>query len=107
MENMGWIESVVGLVIGGGLSFAAIRYLKNGFIYFIAGLMVLVLSIGWMKGWDILMEQLMTLWLPFFFLHTVIYGLVDYHKDTGKPSKVFEVKLRVKGRSLVLGNIRR
>ncbi|MBW8201946.1 type IV secretory system conjugative DNA transfer family protein, partial [Flagellimonas abyssi] len=107
MENMGWIESVVGLVIGGGLSFAAIRYLKNGFIYFIAGLMVLVLSIGWMKGWDILMEQLITLWLPFFFLHTVIYGLVDYHKDTGKPSKVFEVKLRVKGRSLVLGNIRR
>ena len=107
MENLGWIEIVFCLLFGGGLSFAAIRYLKNGFIYFIAGLMVFVLSIGWMKGWDILLEQSLGLWLPLFFVHTVLYGLVDYRKDKGKPSKVFEVRLRVKGRSLVLGNIRR
>ena len=49
MENLGWIEIVFCLLFGGGLSYAAIRYLKNGFIYFITGLMVLVLSIGWMN----------------------------------------------------------
>jgi type IV secretory pathway TraG/TraD family ATPase VirD4 len=107
MENMGWIEIGIGLLFGGGLSFAAIRYLKNGFIYFTAGLMVLVLSIGWMKGWYLLLEQSLGLWLPLFFVHTVLYGLVDYHKDIGKPSRVFEVRLRVRGRPLVLGNIRR
>lgn len=107
MENMGWIEIGIGLMLGGGVSVVANRYLKYGFLYVLGILMVLVISVGGIKGWDILLKQSLNLWLPLFFVHSIIYGLVDYHKDTVKPSKVFEVKLKVKGRPLVLGNIRR
>lgn len=107
METLNWLECVVGLVLGGGISVVANRYLKYGFVYVVAGLVVLILSIGWTLGWDVLLEQSMVLWLPMLFLHTISYGLVDYYKDAKKSSKVFEVKLKVKGRPLVLGNIRR
>lgn len=107
MENMGWIEIGIGLLLGGWVSFLANRYLKYGFFYVVAGLLVLVVLIGWILGWEVLLEQALSLWIPLFFLHTVIYGLVNHHKDTGKPSKVFEVRLKVGGRALVLGNIRR
>ncbi|MBC74075.1 MAG: mobilization protein, partial [Muricauda sp.] len=107
MEHMNWLECVVGLVLGGGISVVANRYLKYGFVYVVAGLVAMVLPIGWISGWNVLLEQSMVLWLPMFFVHTVIYGMVDHYKDAKKPSKVFEVKLKVKGRPLVLGNIRR
>ncbi|MBO6830748.1 MAG: type IV secretory system conjugative DNA transfer family protein [Muricauda sp.] len=107
MEHMGWIEIGIGLLLGGGISVVANRYLKYGFFYVMGILMVLVISVSGIMGWDILLKQSMILWIPLFFVHTIIYGLVDYHKDTVKPSKVFEVTLKVKGRPLVLGNIRR
>ena len=107
MEHISWLECVVGLVLGGGVSVVANRYLKYGFVYVVAGLVAMVLPIGWISGWNVLLEQSMVLWLPMFFVHTVIYGMVDHYKDAKKPSKVFEVKLKVKGRPLVLGNIRR
>ena len=107
MEHMGWIEIGIGLLLGGGISVVANRYLKYGFFYVMGILMVLVISVSGIMGWDILLKQSMILWIPLFFVHSIIYGLVDYHKDTVKPSKVFEVKLKVKGRPLVLGNIRR
>jgi type IV secretory pathway TraG/TraD family ATPase VirD4 len=107
MENMGWIEIGIGLLIGGGISVVANRYLKYGFLYVMGILIMLAIAIGGMFGWDLLLKQSLVLWLPLFFVHAVIYGLVDYHKDIGKPSRVFEVRLRVRGRPLVLGNIRR
>jgi type IV secretory pathway TraG/TraD family ATPase VirD4 len=107
MEHMGWIEIGIGLLLGGGISVVANRYLKYGFFYVMGVWMVLVISDGGIQGWDILLKQSLVLWIPLFFVHSIIYGLVDYHKDTVKPSKVFEVKLKVKGRPLVLGNIRR
>ncbi|MBW8241869.1 MAG: type IV secretory system conjugative DNA transfer family protein [Allomuricauda sp.] len=107
MEHMGWIEIGIGLLLGGGVSFLANRYLKYGFFYVVVGLLVLVVLIGWILSWEVLLGQALSLWIPLFFLHTVIYGLVDHHKDTGKLPKVFEVRLKVRGRPLVLGNIRR
>ncbi|WP_199913384.1 type IV secretory system conjugative DNA transfer family protein [Flagellimonas amoyensis] len=107
MGHMNWLECILGLVLGGGISVVANRYLKYGFVYVIAGLVVVIVSIGWTLGSTVLLEQSMVLWLPLFFAHTVIYGLVDYYKDSMKSSKVFELRLKVKGRDLVLGNIRR
>ena len=107
MENLGWMECIIGLIVGGGISFVANRYLKYGFLYYLGILLMVATAMGGIFGWDLLLKQSMGLWLPLFFVHTVIYGLVGYYKDSTRPSKVFEVKLRVKGKSLVLGNIRR
>lgn len=107
MENLGWIEIVICLVIGGGISYLANRYLKYGFVIWFLGIVLLTVANGLLWGWDGLLRESLSLWLPLFFIHVVIYGLVDHNKDHKKPSKIFEVKMKVKGRSLVLGNIRR
>jgi type IV secretory pathway TraG/TraD family ATPase VirD4 len=107
MENLGWIGMVSGLLIGGGVSFVANSYLKYGFVIWALGIVLLAVANGFLWGWDDLLKGSLILWLPMVFVHVVIYGLVDHNKDDKKPSKVFEVKLKVRGRPLVLGNIRR
>jgi len=107
MEEMVGLHSVGLVVLGGGISFGLNRYVKYGYVYFIGILVIAVLITAWAKYWNGVLIGSLTLWLPLFFVHTVIYGLVDYHRDTPKKSKVFEVKLKVRGRPLVLGNIRR
>ena len=107
MENLGWIGIVFGMVVGGGISVVVNRFLKYGFVIWVLGIVLLAMANGLVGGWDGFIKGSLTLWLPLFFVHVVIYGLVDYYKDNQKPSKVFEVKMRVKGRPLVLGNIRR
>lgn len=107
MENLGWMEIGVCLIIGGGLSFLANRYIKYGTVLML-GLIVAMAMVSWIFwGWASFLETSLWLWLPLLFVHTVSYALVDYYRATHKPSKVFEVKLKVKGRPLVLGNIRR
>ncbi|KAB7531711.1 type IV secretion system DNA-binding domain-containing protein [Flagellimonas olearia] len=98
---------VSGVVIGGSISFVANRYLKYGFVIWALVMMVLVMVTAWTWGRDDFLKGALTLWLPMVFIHVIIYGLVDYHKTERKPSKVFEVKMKVLGRPLVLGNIRR
>lgn len=107
MGDLGWIGIVVGWVLGGGVSFVVNRYLKYGYVYFVGVLSLMVLTSAWIQQWVVFLNGSLTLWLPLFFVHTVIFGLVDYYKDSDKPSKVFVVKLKVRGRALVLGNIRR
>ena len=107
MVGLGWIGIVSGLLIGGGVSFVVNRFLKYGFVIWFLGIVLLALANGLLWGWDDFIKGSLALWLPLFFAHVVIYGLVDHYKDNKKPSKVFEVKMKVKGRPLVLGNIRR
>ena len=107
MEDLGWMEIAMGLLIGGGISFLVNRYLKYGFVVWVLVIFTMVTATGMVWNVDDLSTGVLTLWLPLLFLHVVIYGLVDYYKDDKKPSKVFEVKMKVKGRPLVLGNIRR
>ena len=83
------------------------RYLKHGFVIWMLGIALLALVTAWARQWDEFLQEALALWLPLFFVHTVTYGLVDHYKGAPKPSKVFEVKLKVRGKSLVLGNIRR
>ncbi|RIV31544.1 type IV secretory system conjugative DNA transfer family protein [Flagellimonas lutimaris] len=98
---------VMGWLLGTGISVVLHRYLKQGYLFGLVLFMLVMIFIEWSRGWMLFLEQALVLWLPLFFTHTVIYGLVDYHKDLIKASKVFEVKLKVRGRPLVLGNIRR
>ncbi len=107
MENIGWVEIVFGIVIGAGISAVVNRFLKYGFVIWFLGIVLLALANGLLWGWDEFIKGSLVHWLPLFFVHVVIYGLVDHYKDDKKPSKVFEVKMKVKGRPLVLGNIRR
>lgn len=107
MEGLGWIEIVSGIVIGGGISGLVNRFLKYGFVIWSLGIVLLAVANGLLCGWDDLIKGSLALWLPLFFVHVVIYSLVNHYKDDRKPSKVFEVKMKVKGRPLVLGNIRR
>ncbi|WP_349351573.1 type IV secretion system DNA-binding domain-containing protein [Flagellimonas sp. MMG031] len=107
MENLGWIEIVSGMVFGGGISYLANRYLKFGFVIWFLGIVLLAVANGLFWGWDVFIKGSLALWLPLFFVHVVIYGLVDHYKDDKKPSKVFEVKMKVRGMPLVLSNIRR
>tara|TARA_R110000764_G_scaffold239973_2_gene341083 strand:+ start:26536 stop:28125 length:1590 start_codon:yes stop_codon:yes gene_type:complete len=107
MEQLGWTGIVVCLLLWGGISAVAVRYLKHGFIIGTVFIVVLAMATAWLQYWDVFLEGALSLWLPLFFVHTVIFGLVDHHKDSNQPSKVFEVKLKVRGRRLVLGNIRR
>lgn len=58
-------------------------------------------------GWDHFLRDVLIPRLPILFAHVVIFGLVDNYKDNKKTSKVFEVRMKVRGRPLVLGNIRR
>lgn len=83
------------------------RFLKYGFVIWVLGIVLLAVANGLILEWGGLLRESLSLWLPLFFVHVVIYGLVDYYKDDKKPSKVFEVKMKVRGRPLVLGNIRR
>ena len=107
MVQLGWTGIVVCLLLWGGISAVAVRYLKHGFIIGALFLVLWAMATAWSRHWDGFLEGTLSLWLPLFFVHTVIFGLVDHHKDSNGPSKVFEVKLKVRGRRLVLGNIRR
>ncbi|MHA7830199.1 MAG: type IV secretory system conjugative DNA transfer family protein [Flagellimonas sp.] len=107
MENFGWIEIVVCLLIGAGVSIVTNRYLRYGFVLWASVLSVLAMTNGWVSGWAGFLRGALSLWLPMLFVHVVIYGLVDHYKADIKPSKVFVVKMKVRGRPLVLGNIRR
>ncbi|RIV69380.1 type IV secretory system conjugative DNA transfer family protein [Flagellimonas aequoris] len=107
MEDLKWVEIVVCLVVGGGISVMANRYLRHGFVIWALGIVLLAMANHLILGWDDFLTGSLTLWLPILFVHVVIYGLVDHHKDDRRPPKIFEVKMKVKGRPLVLGNIRR
>ncbi len=107
MENVSLFTIVMCLLGSIGVSWACIRYLRNGFGIGLGVLVLLAIGGGLLFGWDSFLEMALKLWLPMLFIHVVIFGLVDHYQDTQRPSKVFEVRLRVKGRPLVLGNIRR
>ncbi|GLU45415.1 type IV secretory system conjugative DNA transfer family protein [Allomuricauda sp. NBRC 101325] len=107
MENLGWIGIIGCLLVGGGISVLMNRYLKFGFVIWVLGIVLLALANGLLWGWDDFIKGSLTFWLPLFFVHVVIYALVDHFKEEKKPSKVFEVKMKVRGKPLVLGNIRR
>ncbi len=107
MEDIGLLKLLILLILGGGVSYALNRYLKHGFIIGVMFIVLLAMTTAWVRHLDDFLKGALTLWLPMFFVHTVIFGLVDYHRDTPKASKVFEVRLKVRGRPLVLGNIRR
>lgn len=107
MEDLGWIGTVVCLTLGAGISVVVNRYLKYGFLVWFFVIVFLAMVNSLLYGWDSLWIGSLSLWLPLLFVHGIMYGLVDYHKDSNKASKVFEVRLKVRGRNLVLGNIRR
>lgn len=107
MEELGWIGVMLVWMVGGGISFVVIRYLKYGYVLGALSVTLLAVIIAWLRPWNDFLEGALMLWLPLFFVHTLSFGLVDYHKDVHKPSRVFEVKLKVRGRTLVLENIRR
>ena len=58
MENLGWMEWMTGLIVGGGISFVANRYLKYGFLYYLSILLMVPIAIGGMFGWDLLVQYL-------------------------------------------------
>jgi len=95
------------LVLGGGVSFVVNRYLRYGFVIWVLGIILLAWVTEWVRQRDDVLREVLTLWLPLFFVHIVIFGLVDHYRDSDKPSKVFEARLKVRGKALVLGNIRR
>jgi len=105
--ELGWKFIVLGLLSGMGISYLVNRFVKYGFVIVIYIVVVLALVSGFTWNWDSFLTGALYLWLPLLFVHVIIYGLVDYHKDARKPSKVFEVRMKVRGRPLVLGNIRR
>ncbi|MFN3136337.1 MAG: type IV secretory system conjugative DNA transfer family protein [Allomuricauda sp.] len=105
--EISWTIVLVVWIMGVGLSVVVHRYLNQGYIWGLGVLLLIMVVVGWGRAWTLFLEQALVFWLPLFFAHTVLYAWVDYHKDKLKPSKVFEVKLKVKGRALVLGNIRR
>ncbi|AWX43642.1 hypothetical protein HME9304_00633 [Flagellimonas maritima] len=107
MEDIGWIQIMVALSFGSGISYAAIRFVKYGGAV-VPLILVLLATINWaLWGMEGLLKGLMLLWAPLLFIHTVIFGLVGSGDESQKESKVFQVKLKVRGRPLVLGNIRR
>ena len=105
--EINWNFIVLGWFLGTGISVVLHRYFKQGYLFGLVLFMLVMTFIEWSRGWMLFLEQALVLWLPLFFVHTVLYGLVDYHKGVVKSSKLFEVKLKVRGRPLVLGNIRR
>lgn len=107
MGDYGWIQLVAALLIGGGISYGAVRYMKYGFVWVSLGLVLMVIGMVAVLERELLLQTILTLWLPLLFLHTIIYALTGKGEGSSKTSKVFEVKLKVRGRSLVLGNIRR
>ncbi|MBO0322158.1 type IV secretory system conjugative DNA transfer family protein [Muricauda sp. CAU 1633] len=107
MENLGWVWIVAFLAIGGVISIVVNRYLKYGFVIWTLVIVISILVDNLIFGRDGFLKDALILWLPMLFVHVVIYGLVDHYKLDKNPSKVFEVKMKVRGRSLVLGNIRR
>ena len=107
MENVSLFTIVICLLGSIGVFWACLRYLRNGFGIGLGVLVLLPIGGGLLFGWDSFLEMALMLWLPMLFIHVVLYGLVDHYKDAQQPSKVFEVRLRVKGKNLVLGNIRR
>ncbi|WP_127025034.1 type IV secretory system conjugative DNA transfer family protein [Flagellimonas beolgyonensis] len=104
---MDWKLVVLGLLLGIWISYLLIRFVKYGFVCMASFIVVLTLILGFVWDWDSFLRGVLNLWLPLLFVHVIVYGLVDYHKDAMKPSKVFEVRFKVRGRNLVLGNIRR
>lgn len=105
--EIGWKLLVTVWMLGAGFSVVVHRYLKLGFVLGL-GLLVFMMSVVvWARGWALFLEQALVLWIPLLFVHTVLYGLVNHYKDGIKPSKRFEVRMKVRGRPLVLGNIRR
>ncbi|MDF0706258.1 MULTISPECIES: type IV secretory system conjugative DNA transfer family protein [Flagellimonas] len=107
MEHLGWIGTIGCLLVGGGISVVVNRYLEYGFVIWALGIVLLAMANGLILGWDDLIKRTLTLWLPLMFLHIIIYSFVDYFKDDKKPSKTFVVKMKVRGRPLVMENIRR
>ncbi|TMU50740.1 type IV secretory system conjugative DNA transfer family protein [Flagellimonas algicola] len=107
MEYFGWIQLVVALLIGGGVSYGAVRYVKYGFLWVLLGLVLMAIGTLVVLDRELFLRALLGLWLPLLFLHTVLYGLNGKGRGSPRASKIFEVKLKVRGRSLVLGNIRR
>lgn len=98
---------IVALMAGGGISVAAIRYVRHGFGL---GLLALALAaIGTLLLADLafFLKASMALWSPLLFLHTVLYALIGQRKESSKRSGAFRVRLKVQGRPLVLHNIRR
>ncbi|WP_422350998.1 type IV secretory system conjugative DNA transfer family protein [Flagellimonas sp.] len=107
MEDLKWIGIVTGLLVGSGVSYGAIRFVKYG-VLMMPIILVLLTTINWVLwGMQGLLTGLMLLWTPLLFIHTIIFGLVGSGDGLQKRSKTFEVKLKVRGRPLVLGNIRR
>lgn len=107
MEDLGWIQLLAALLVGGGISYGAVRYVKYGFVWLFLGLVLMALVTLMVLNRELFLQTLLALWLPMLFLHTVIYGLTEEGDGPHKQPKVFEVKLKVRGRPLVLGNIRR
>ncbi|SNZ01708.1 Type IV secretory pathway, VirD4 component, TraG/TraD family ATPase [Flagellimonas pacifica] len=107
MEGFGWIQLVMSLLIGGGISYGTVRYVKYGFVWGFLGLVLLVLGTLMVLEMALFLQTSLKLWLPLLFLHTVIYGLMEDTNESSGTSRVFKVKLKVRGRPLVLGNIRR
>jgi len=95
------------VMLGAGVSFMAVRYVKHGFVIMLLVIVLLAVTQGMIWGWEELLKGLMALWTPLLFIHTVIFGWVGSGDEPQRQSKVFEVKLKVRGRPLVLGNIRR
>ena len=76
---MNWLECVVGLVLGGGISVVANRYLKYGFVYVVAGLVAMVLPIGWISGWNVLFYGHVTITVS----NTYIITVAIFHTFRG------------------------
>ncbi|MDF0709062.1 type IV secretory system conjugative DNA transfer family protein [Flagellimonas okinawensis] len=107
MEQFGWMEIVVGLLLWSVMSFIVNRYHRHGLMIGVMGIVIWAAITVWTGQWNDLLPTSLHYWLPMVFVHAIIYGLVDFYKEDRKPSKVFEVTMKVRGRPLVLGNIRR
>lgn len=68
MDSFGWIETVSGIVIGGGISVVVNRYFRYGFVIWVLGIAVLAMANGLV--W--FLKASLTLWLPMLFVHVMI-----------------------------------
>mgnify|MGYP001226020612 CR=1 FL=1 len=107
MDNIITLKIVWTFLCAIALSSALIRYLKYGFLLGMVGWLLLVIIAGIVKEWSFVLEWMPLIGLPLLLIHILLFALVDHQSSSKKSSKRFEVRLRVRGRTLVLDNIRR